>query len=178
MRKLFVVISGLPGSGKTTLARRLAPVLNLPVIDKDDILNRLFESKRIGNAEWRRALSRESVILQHEATNSAGAILVSLWHLPGMPSDSGTSTAWLHASSQRLVTVQCMCEPEVAASRFVHRQRHPGHLDGESSHADVCANLRALARLAPLDIGQRIEVDTSAEPNLDEIVRAIRCALA
>ena len=93
MRKPFVVISGLPGSGKTTLARRLA-------------------------------VSRESdVILQHEGTSSAGAILVSLWHLPGMPSDSGTSTAWPHASSQRLV-------------------------------------------------------DTSAEANLDEIVRAIRCALA
>ena len=173
------MISGLPGSGKTTLARRLAPVLNLPLIDKDDILNRLFESKGIGNAAWRRTLSRESdVILQHEATSSAGAILVSLWQLPGMPSDSGTSTAWLHASSQRLVNVQCMCESEIAASRFVHRQRHPGHLDGESSHADVRASLRALARLAPLDISQRIEVDTSAEPNLDEIVGAIRCALA
>jgi len=173
----FVVISGLPGSGKTTLARRLAPVLNLPLIDKDDILNRLFESKGIGNSAWRRALSRESdVILQREATNSAGAILVSLWHLPGMPSDSGTSTDWLHASPQRLVNVQCVCEPEVAASRFVHRQRHPGHLDGESSHAEVCASLRALARLAPLDLGQRIEVDTSVEPNLDEIVRSIGCA--
>jgi shikimate kinase len=38
MRKPFVVISGLPRSGKTTLGRRLAPALNLPFIDKDDIL--------------------------------------------------------------------------------------------------------------------------------------------
>jgi shikimate kinase len=45
MRKPFVVISGLPGSGKTTLGRRLAPALTLPFIDKDDILDRLFESK-------------------------------------------------------------------------------------------------------------------------------------
>jgi glucokinase len=56
----FVVISKLPGSGKTTLARRLAPALNLPVIDKDDILTRFFESKGIGDVAWRRALSRES----------------------------------------------------------------------------------------------------------------------
>jgi hypothetical protein len=46
----------------------------MPLIDKDDILDRLFESKGGGNAAWRRTLSRESdVILQQEATNSAGA---------------------------------------------------------------------------------------------------------
>jgi glucokinase len=76
MRKPLIVISGLPGSGKTTLGRRLSPVLNLPFIDKDDILERLFESKGVGNAAWRRALSRESDrILQQEATSSNGAIL-------------------------------------------------------------------------------------------------------
>ena len=51
MRGLFVVISGLPGSGKTTLARRLAPALALSLIDKDDILDRLFEAKGIGDTE-------------------------------------------------------------------------------------------------------------------------------
>ena len=63
MRKPFVVISGLPGSGKTTLARRLAPALNLPLIDKDDILDRLFEAKGSGDAVWRRRLSRESDVI-------------------------------------------------------------------------------------------------------------------
>jgi dephospho-CoA kinase len=52
VRRLFVVVSGLPGSGKTTLGRRLAPALDLPLIDKDDILNRLFESKGIGTWTW------------------------------------------------------------------------------------------------------------------------------
>jgi len=104
MRKPFVVMSGLPGSGKTTLARRLAPLLDLPVIDKDDILERLFVSKGIGDAAWRRTLSRESdSILQHDATRSEGAILVSFWHLPGMPVDSGTPTTWLQSLSDQLV---------------------------------------------------------------------------
>lgn len=122
MLKPFVVISGLPGSGK---------------IDKDDILDRLFESKGIGDAAWRRTLSRESdVILQNDATNSDGAIVASFWHLRGMPS-----------------------------------------LDGESSFADVLASLRKLTQLPPLDIGQRIDVDASEEPNLTDVVHAIRNAL-
>jgi len=45
MPKPFVMVSGLPASGKTTLARRLAPALDRPVIDKGDILDRLFEAK-------------------------------------------------------------------------------------------------------------------------------------
>jgi hypothetical protein len=91
----FVLILGLPGSGKTTLARRLAPALHLLLIDKDDILERLFESKGVGDTAWPRTLSRESdVILEREATASNGAIVVSFWRLPGMPLDSGTPLDW------------------------------------------------------------------------------------
>jgi predicted kinase len=177
MRKPFVVLSGLPGSGKTALGRRLVPVLNLPLIDKDDILDRLFESKGIGDAAWRRALSRESdVILQNEATNS-NVPSWRHWHLQGMPSDSGTPTDWLDAPSHHVVNVHCACELEVAASRFLQRRRHPGHLDGESSSAEVLVSLRKLTQLPPLDIAQRIDVDTSQEPNLTDVVRAIRGAL-
>jgi glucokinase len=178
MRKPFVVISGLPASGKTTLGRRLAPALNLPLIDKDDILDRLFEAKGVGNAAWRRTLSRESdVILQQEATTSTGAILASFWRVPGMPSDSGTPTDWLNDRAHHVVNVHCACDLDVAASRFRERRRHPGHLDDKSSSAEILESLRQLMQLPTLDIGQRINVDTSQEPDLIEVVRAIRGAL-
>ena len=153
-------------------------MLNLPLIDKDDILRRLFESKGVGSAAWRRTLSRESdVILQQDASSSGGAILVSFWRLPGMPLDSGTPTDWLDAPSHHVVNVHCDCGLEVAAGRFFERRRHPGHLDGESSSAGVLASLRKLTQLPPLNIGPRIDVDTSSEPNLPEVVRAIHRAL-
>ena len=38
----FVVVSGLPASGKTTLAKSLALALGLRLLDKDDILESLF----------------------------------------------------------------------------------------------------------------------------------------
>ena len=81
MRRHFVVVSGLPGSGKSTLARRLASALNLPLIDKDEILDRLFDSKGVGDSTWRRTLSRESdVILQREAVSLDGAVLAAGWN--------------------------------------------------------------------------------------------------
>jgi len=171
----FVVVSGLPGSGKTTLGRRLARALGLPLIDKDEILDRLFETKGVGDSVWRRALSRESdVILQRDADSSNGAVLVSFWRQPGMPDDSGTPTGWIAALSAHVIHIHCVCRPEEAAARFVLRARHPGHLDRGGSDAEVLASLRELDSLAPIDVGHRIDVDTSREPELDAIVSAVR----
>ena len=94
-----------------------------------------------------------------------------------MPSDSGTPTDWLDARSHHVVNVDCPCAVEVAANRFLQRRRHPGHLDGESSVAEVLGSLRLLTELSPLDIGPRIDADTSHDPNLPDLVRAIRGAL-
>jgi hypothetical protein len=172
--KRFVVMSGLPGSGKSTLAGRLAAPLQLAVIDKDDILESLFESKGTGDAAWRRALSRESdAILQDLAMASAGALLVSFWRLPGMPPDSGTPTDWLPKLSGRVINLHCSCAPGVAAARFMRRTRHPGHLDAGVSETEVLESIRAIARFGTPDIVPRIEVDTSAEPELDRVFREI-----
>jgi predicted kinase len=35
MADLLVIVNGLPGSGKTTLARRLGAALEAPVVSKD-----------------------------------------------------------------------------------------------------------------------------------------------
>ena len=177
--KSFVVVSGLPGSGKSTLAQRLAPALCLPLFDKDEILESLFESKGMGDVEWRRKLSRESdVIFQTQATTMQGAVLVSHWRLPGMPVNSGTPTVWLSKLSGRIVNVHCQCPAELSAERFIRRNRHPGHLDSERSHGEILASIRGISSLGRLDIGQPIDVDTSHTPDVDAVVRQVHQALA
>jgi energy-coupling factor transporter ATP-binding protein EcfA2 len=175
MNKAFVVVSGLPGSGKSTLANHLSPLLNLPVIDKDDILERLFRAKGVGDLAWRRALSRESdELLRTEALNRDGALLVSFWHLLGMAPDSGTPTEWLGELSNRLFNVNCSCSPEIAAERFSQRNRHAGHLDNATSKEEVLASIQAISLLGSLKVGHRIEVDTShGLPELHALVGQI-----
>ena len=146
MDRYFVVVSGLPGSGKSTLAQRLASALGLPLLDKDAILERLFESNEMRDVGWRRTLSRESdLILQTEATASDGAVLVSHWHLLGMPLSSGTPTDWVPKLSPRVVNVHCDCSAEIAAERFVQRKRHPGHHDDKKSPLEILASIREVA---------------------------------
>jgi hypothetical protein len=123
-------------------------------------------------------LSRESDrLLVHEAAASPmGAILVSFWRHAGMPSDSGTPTEWLNELSDRVVHVHCACDPETAARRFFRRERHPGHLDSATPYAEVLADLQALSRLDPLDVGPSVIVDTSQDVRLAEVVGDIRRA--
>jgi glucokinase len=179
MGRRFVVLSGLPGSGKSTLARRLSVALSLPVIDKDDLLESLFESKGTGDPAWRRALSRESdLLLQSEAAQSQGALLVSFWHLPGMQADSGTPTDWLLQLGGCVVNVRCMCPAAVAAERFLQRKRHAGHGDGALSYEEVRARIETTQGFGQLEIGHHVDVDTSAEPLLENVIREIEMAFS
>ena len=177
MNRRFVIISGLPGSGKTTLGRRLANALHLPALDKDDFLEQLFEARGIGDTDWRRALSRESDrMLREAATAASGAVLVSFWRQSGMVPDSGTPTDWISGLSTRIVSVRCLCPTMLAARRFVDRMRHAGHLDGDATFPDVLARLQELAQLAPLELGPRVDVDTSVEPNVPRLIVDIDAA--
>ena len=177
MHRRFVLVSGLPASGKSRLAARLAGSLHLPLIDKDDILDRLFASRGVGDDIWRRTLSRESdAILQAEAEASDGAILVSFWRLPGMRADSGTPIEWLGNLSNALIHVQCVCDVATAASRFTARSRHPGHLDQERTRAEIIDSLQEIADLGPLGLGTRIDVDTSGAVDLEPVVAEINRA--
>ena len=172
--KQFVLVSGLPGSGKTTLAKKLSPLLSLPVIDKDDVLERLFETRGVGDSSWRRALSREAdAIFQQEAEASNGAILVSFWRQAGMPMASGTPVDWLMRLSPCLVNLHCDCPAEVASSRFSMRRRHPGHLDDARPREELTASFRSLEQLRPLKIGIRVCVDTREEPETGDLASRI-----
>jgi glucokinase len=177
MDRRFVVVSGVPGSGKSFISSRLAPVLGLPLIDKDDILERLFDVKGIGDANWRRRLSRESDILfRDEAERSNGAFLVSFWHLPGMPLESGTPTNWLPALSRRIVNLHCECSTAIAAARLCQRRRHPGHVDHVRSRDEVVATIQSVSELRPLEVGPRVRCDTSFEFDLALLARQVSAA--
>jgi len=93
-----------------------------------------------------------------------------------MPPNSGTPTSWLLQLSAKVVNVHCECEADLAAERFIRRQRHQGHLDSERSHSEIRATIRAAALLGRLNVGPRVDVDTSLEPDL-AVLNQIRKAL-
>ena len=132
----FIVFSGLPGTGKSTVAGQLAPRLGLPLLDKDDFLATLFVERGVGNAEWRTAVSREAdERFVTAAQVLPGACLVSWWRPRGTTARSGTPTEWLSTLPAPIVEVHCRCSVSTAVERFLTRQRHPGHLDSSRTRS-------------------------------------------
>lgn len=159
--KRFIVLTGLPASGKSTLGRAVAEALGLPFIDKDEILEALFESLGTGDADWRLRLSRSAdLVLQRQAMRSYGAVLASWWKHPRSPFESGTSPHWLHALPGQLIELHCCCKPEVAVQRFFARQRHAGHLDDSRSEQEDFLRFQEAADWGALGAGRLVEVNT------------------
>lgn len=158
---LFVIVSGLPGSGKSTVAVGLAEDLRLPLLDKDAYLEALFGDAAVASPQQRELLSRRAdAMLKETAQRADGGVLSSWWKHPKSKADSGTPVPWLMSLPGLLVEVHCVCSPEVAAARFLARKRHPGHCDERHSEATLVNEFVEQAKLGPLGVGPLVEVDS------------------
>jgi|SRR5665213_1151398 len=162
----FVVVSGLPASGKSTVGHLIADGLGLPLLDKDVVLESLFERVTPTDVQGRNELSRVADdMFQAQAVAATGGVLVSWWRHPRSTVESGTTTMWLASLPGALVEVHCLCVPLVAAKRFLACKRHPGHLDGQRTLDQLLVQFNQHAARGSLGIGSLVEVRTDEAIN-------------
>ena len=177
--KSGIIVTGLPASGKTTIAREIAKRLGFVFLDKDDFLEDLYERYGVLSWEDRKRLSRQSdVAFQDAAVRSASAVLVSHWRSLGENSESGTPSDWLAEEYKPLIEVCCLCSPEEALARFIARTRHPGHFDNQRDIDELAQRLTSWASNFPLGIGTLVEVRTDRAVNTNIVVEIVREALS
>lgn len=152
---VFVVVSGPPGSGKSTISPALASHLGLPLLAKDTIKEALMDALGVKSAEESRRLGAASIrIMLALARENRRGVLDNNW-------SSSISVDDLRTLPGSLVEVFCECPPEISRTRHAVRQRHPGHFD-QARAADDYLWLGAASR--PLAGGWPvIRVDTSSE---------------
>jgi predicted kinase len=129
----FVVVSGPPASGKTTLARAIAPALGLPLVAKDTIKEALMSVLPVPDIETSRAIGTASVAaLLAVAAETSGAVLESVWHRSRARAD-------LRRLPGTIVEVFCRCDPRIAQRRYAERAgaRAAGHFAAERTPADL-----------------------------------------
>jgi len=177
----FVVFSGLPASGKTTLAASVASELRLAHLDKDALLEDIFSTTSVRNSDDRRALSRRAdAEFERLALQLPIAALSSWWRHPASTRASGTPTAWLQQPGFVLVELHCKCSPALAAQRFLARQRHASHLDHLRNSEDLLVQFSEADALGPLFPESAIEVNTSRAldaVSMQELLRQVQAQL-
>jgi AAA domain len=128
---VYIVVSGPPGSGKTTLAVPLAAELGLPLVAKDTIKDALMSVLPVPDVESSKLIGRASIaaMLAVAADAPFGAVLDCNFHRSRALDELGRLPG-------AIVEVFCRCDHDVAASRYLDRapSRHPGPLPLDPQH--------------------------------------------
>ena len=130
----LVVVSGLPASGKTTLAKRLADELRLPLLAKDDIKELLFEVFPQKDRDWSTVQGRTSIAMMYagaEALLTAGySVMIESSFDPEMGRQDVTKL--IKATGCSYAEIHCSLNYAERQKRWTQRSlhnRHPGHMD-------------------------------------------------
>jgi predicted kinase len=172
----LILVSGAPGTGKSTVARELGSGLRFCVLSLDPIKETLADILGLGEEDW-----------SNRVGDAAAEVVFRL--ASGFP-DAIAEGWWRGARRDRAVTefagaveVFCHCDPALAASRVAARRgagRHPIHRDvinpagvGSADHI-----ARLAAAVTPLGLGgPLVEVDTGQPGAGAEAAAAVKAVI-
>ncbi|MFI6818740.1 AAA family ATPase [Nonomuraea sp. NPDC050328] len=173
--RLVVLVNGLPGAGKSTLARPLAHELALPLFSKDQIKESLADHldppDGLAPREWSRRLGRAAgeTLWRLLADSARGAVLDSYWPATLRPVvAAGLTQAGVHTAHE----IRCTIPTDLARQRYAEREptRHPIHhgvpLDEQSWKEMESGS-------APLGLTHTHQIDTTEPIDLHELAGRI-----
>ncbi|HCH33770.1 MAG TPA: hypothetical protein DE045_12575 [Oceanospirillaceae bacterium] len=173
---VYIVISGLPASGKSSLASQLQASLGLPLLDKDTILEPLNVAFRATNAEQRRHVSSSADQVFVAVAKQLGmGVLCTFWNHPASTTTPGTDTQWLRTSAAQIIEVYCHCPAETAFERIQIRQQKQGSQDSNRANLgyDLLSEYKIEASLGPVNIGKVITVKTDQPIKIEVLTQQI-----
>lgn len=165
---VFVIVSGPPASGKSTLAPMVAAALGLPLIAKDTIKDAIMSVLGAPDVETSRRLGRASVaaMLAVARESPVGAVIESNFY-------RSVAGAELDQLPGAVIELFCRCTPDVAWERYRHRagSRHAGHFDHQRTRDELWNDEVAEPVAGPWPL---LEVDTNSPVDVASIVEFVR----
>lgn len=168
---MLIVMAGLPGTGKSTLARRLAAATGAVVLDKDAVRAALFPPPLIEYSTHQDDLC-VALMLQvagylHETHPGMPVILDGRTFALRYQRDDVTTYAAAHEMPVRLI--ECVCSDETARRRLENDLAHGEH-PAHNRTFDLYLDLKK--RFEPID-EPKLVVDTD-----DDLAACVASCLA
>jgi predicted kinase len=169
----LIVVSGAPGSGKSTVAKAVAADLGWPLLTLDTIKEALADVLGLGDEGWsnRTGDAAAEVVFRLSATFK-DAVAEGWWR--------GPRRDRARSEFAGAVEVFCHCDAELAARRMRERHgagRHPIHRD-VINPAILDRTAALAAPVVPLGLGaQLVEVDTGQPGAGATAIASVRAAI-
>ena len=171
----MIKVTGASATGKTTLSRNLAKRFNLPVINKDDIKELLFDNLGIKDKQWAMRLGISSFELIYFFTEKL-AQTGKTFIIEGNFRNEHSTKPFMDIKSRynyQILQIFCHGQDEVLYERYIERDnsgtRHPGHFK-------LTCEFEEFKRLInssnyKLDIDPSLNIDTTnfEDVNLNQI---------
>jgi predicted kinase len=182
---VLIIVNGLPGTGKTTLAKRLAADIPLPLFSRDNIYETLYDTFDCHNNGLPPLMGQATFTLLYSCAGTliaAGQSLI-IEGFFGRP-ELRSSELLLLQRAHDFMPFQILCKADgaVALERFISRvmtgERHIGHPDLEWLEQNRERLLRG--ELASLAVGgQIVEVNTTTPYSFEyaDLLQRIRRVL-
>ena len=180
----LIIISGLPATGKSTIAKALSEKLNFPLIAKDIIKESLFDTLGVKDRNWSRTLGKASNEFLYELTDKLLADGYSLIIENAFEKQFAEPRLKeiLKLHKPNVLEVHCMTDPAVRRRRFIERDesgnRHVGHVDALNYPTND--EPEPLDKYPALDLGDTLVFDTTDTTigDTDTIINAIEHRLS
>jgi len=165
----LIIVSGLPGTGKSHFCRKLAERMDIVILESDSLRRRLFATPSYSKEESTQLfrachslveeLLRKGVSVALDATNLEEHNREQLYHIADQ-------------SGARLVVVRMEAPVEVVQQRLERRSRR----EDQSDHSEADWNVHSKMKSTVDKIGRNhFAVDSSKDiaPVIDKIVRLV-----
>ena len=153
---MIVIVCGLPGVGKTTLSKKLAPLINAIVLSTDKIRKELIPSPTYEREE--RRLIYDVMILLAKYLHSSGThcILDATFNREDSRMEVKKK---LEINDEDFFLVECVCPEKVIISRI--RERKDDYSD---AGIDVYEKMKKICEQVKRE---HITIDTTLDPQMN-----------
>jgi predicted kinase len=133
---IVLIMSGLPGVGKTTIARQLAPLINGVVLSTDKIRKELFYKPSYGRRERKLIYDILTLLAKYLCASNVNCILDATFSQKRSRQEIRNK---LNPYSKKIIIIECICPEDIVIARL-DRRKH----DFSDANFSVYRNMKRI----------------------------------